>query len=650
MRRAGRKALPAAATACIIGLAGFGLAGCLLDRPVIAPGNVYDPRLALSRDSLSRFDTVEVLLVDPEDSTVAIRLWKGPLASADLLSPHLDGDGRNLVYLVKGIRADRGHCYSERVSREGQEASVLVDTCASKPKPDPDPDPVVPDPKPDVPPKFLRDTLGFGSVDSVKALPIGFAPGSKEGDFEVTSSLPWIQAHPGTFHGNADTVIAISADRSGVAAGDYRGDVVLKASGKALDTVVLTVTVPKPVGRIQGTLIDWRDSVAQSGLTVTLDGKEPGLLSDSMGGFESTDLDTGAHVLSVTGTGRLGRIDTFTLAGPGTMHRRFIVAPAAGFKTVNIGWSHHAGHAFAAGGYGFVPSVDLDQAGSVMAFPLDNPSPSLQKFFPQGNDDGDPDFPEYFEAGEVVGDGETLYLAYPEGSRLVRIGNWKSAPGNRSVTLPFQPGGLLLDGRKLMALGRLADSTLVLAEFDAADLSLKRMDKLEGFRWDGALPDRRCPKLAAFGDEYFAVDGNGPDVKGSLLRIGRESRLVQKSVTIPDASINDLAIHDGMIYVTSMSSSTKTLRIYDADLAEAGSIATGENTDRIAFATEGPLLDYGFVTTDNDAILAIHPLSRKPVGRLILPGGTRPGRSISVDGRTGKVLVSDGDKLHALSY
>jgi hypothetical protein len=638
-----RKALPAAAAACLIGLA-----GCLLDRPVIAPDNVYDPRLALRSDSLSRFDTVEVLLVDPEDSTVAIRLWKGPLASADVLSPQVVGNGRNLVYLVRGIRADRGHCYSERVSREGRDASVLVDTCAGRP--DPDPDVPGPDPKPDLPPKFLRDSLDFAIGDSLKALPIGFGPGSKEGDFEVTVSRPWIQAQPGSFRGGKDTAITLSVDRSGLAAGEYHGSAVLLSAGKALDTVFLSVAVPKPVARLQGALADWRDSAAQAGLTVTLDGHEPGLLSDSKGGFEFADVDLGAHVLSVTGTGRLGKIDTFTLADPGTAQRRFIVAPAAEFKAVTVGWSHNAGQAFAAGGYGFLPSVGFDQAGSVMAFPLDNTSPSLQKFFPQGNDDGDPEFTGYFEAGEATGDGETVYLAYPEASRLVRIGNWKSTPGNRSVTLPFQPGGLLLDGSKLMALGRLPDSTLVLAEFNAADLALKRIDTLAGFHWDGALADRRSPKLAAFGDEYFAVDGNSPDVKGTLLRIGRESRLVQKSITIPDASVNDLAVHDGMIYVTSMSSFSKAIRIYDADLAEAGSIATGANTNRIAFATEGPLLGYGFVTTDNDAILAIHPLSKKPVGKLTLSGATQPGRSVSVDGSSGKVLVSGGNALYMLSY
>jgi hypothetical protein len=56
------------------------------------------------------------------------------------------------------------------------------------------------------------------------------------------------------------------------------------------------------------------------------------------------------------------------------------------------------------------------------------------------------------------------------------------------------------------------------------------------------------------------------------------------------------------------------------------------------------------VTTDNDAILAIHPLSKKPVGKLTLSGATQPGRSVSVDGSSGKVLVSGGNALYMLSY
>jgi hypothetical protein len=619
------------------------LAGCLFDRPLISADNAYDPRLALVRDSLARFDTVEIRLVDPDDPSVSILLWKGPPGATDLLPLHLAGDGQTLVYLVQGYRIDRGGlCFTERVSREGKH-SDRIDTCAVKPAiPDPKPDP-----KPGPLPRFLLDTLDFGKSDSSLILALADFPDTGKARYSVAHSEDWIALVPGKRD------IGVRVDRSALAVGVHIGQVVLTAEfPDSKDTVIVLVTVPKPVADIRGTLVDWSDSLPQPGFTISLDGNAKKTFSDSDGSFSFPGVDLGPHVVTVTAqasSGRIGRVDTFTIAAAGSFPRIVAVAPARAFAAVNLGWNHVLGRTAIAGGYGLVLTHEIDQAGSVAAFPLDNPSSSLKKVFPLGNSDGDPDFPEFYEAGEVTADSQALFIAYPEAARIGRFGNWRTAPESLSVATPFRPGALLLRGPRLFALGRLDDNTLALGEWNAADLSQIRMDTLTGFHWDGTLPDRRTPKMAFWNGSIYAVDGNGPGEQGHILRIGTDSFQVIGSKQLPDAILTGLAIHDGMIYVTAMSSTGKAILILDPGLNQKSSIAAGLNTGRIEFATEGSMRGYGFVATDSNAILVIHPLAKQPLGTLSLPGSL-PARSLSVDGRSGTVLVSDGDKLHSIRF
>lgn len=627
------------------------LAGCLFDRPLIVPGNAYDPRVALVRDSLARFDTVEIRLVDPDDPSVNILLWKGPPGATDTLPPHLAGDGQTLVYVVRGNLLDQGFCHTEHVSREGKR--TLIDTCAAKPVPDPV-DPANPeiDPNPLPAPRFAKDHLDFGETDTVLTIPLTQVPDTGSGGYSLASSETWFHPETDTLPPKGNLDIVVKVDRSDLAVGTRSGRLVLLAQGKPLDTAFVTVSVPKPVADIRGTLVDWSDSLPQPGFIIALDGNAAKTYSDSDGTFSFMGVDLGQHVLTVTAqpaSGRIGRVDTFNIAAAGSFPRIVAVAPARAFAAVDLGWTLDVIRTAIAGGQGLAVSNEFDQPGSVAAFPLDNPSSSLKKIFPLGNSDGDPDFPEYYEAGEVTADSQALFIAYPEAARLGRIGNWRSSPESLSVSVPFQPGALLLHGPRLFALGRLADSTLALGEWNAADLSPIRMDSLTGFRWDGTIPDRRAPKMAICDGSIYAVDGNDPGVQGHVLRIGMESFKVISSRLMTDATLTGIAIHDGMIYVTSMSSSGKSIQILDPELSEAGSIEVGTNTGRIEFATEGSLRGYGFVATDANAILVIHPLAKGPLGTLSLPGSL-PARSLSVDGRSGTVLVTDGDKLHSIRF
>jgi carboxypeptidase family protein len=645
---------------CVLAAAAL-LAGCLFDRPLIVPGNAYDPRVALARDSLARFDTVEIRLVDPDDPSVDITLWRGPLEGADSLPPHLAGDGQTLVYVVRGKLLDKGYCHTERVSQEGKRL-VLIDNCADPPIPDPiiTVDPVVPvdpidpgkDPKPGPVPGFAKDTLDFGEADTVLTLSIAHLPDTANGVLLLFPSESWIRPDMLSFPAGGVRDIRVRPDRSDLAVGSHSGLLVLSAQGEPLDTAVVIVSVPKPVADIRGTIVDWSDSAPQPGFAIALDGNAEKTFSDGDGSFSFPGVGLGPHVLTVTAppfSGRIGRVDTFTLAAAGSYPRIVSVAPPRAFAAVDLGWKRVLGRAAIAGGQGLVVSNEFQQPGFVAAFPLDNPSPSLKRTFSLGNSDGDPEFPEYYEAVEVTADSQALFIAYPDAARLGRIGNWQAAPDSLSMPIPFQPGALLLRGPRLFALGRLPDSVLAIGEWNAADLSPVRVDTLAGFHWDGTDPSRTTPHMAYWDGSIYAVDGNGPGVKGQVLRIGMESRKVTGSKRMPDAILTGLAIHDGMIYVTTMSPSGAAIQILDPDLSVAGSIEAGMNTGRIEFATEGSLRGYGFAATESNAILVIHPLSKRPVGLLTL-AGSRRALSLSVDGRSGTVLVSDGDKLHSIRF
>lgn len=651
-------------------LAAASLAGCLFDRPLIVPGNSYELSVAQVQDSMARFDTVEIRLEDTDDPSVTITLWKGPPGEAETLPPRLAGDGQTLVYVVRGKLLNRGYCRTDQVTREGERTNVM-DTCAVKPVQEPvDPvipvDPIVPakDPKPDPVPRFAKDTLDFGEVDTLRTVSIAQVPDTGSGVFTLSPSETWIIPERDSFSAQGDLEpsrettggtsreIAVRLDRSGLAVGSHSGRLVLRAQGGPLDTVFVILSVPKPVADIRGTIVNWSDSLPQPGFTVALDGDSMKTFSDEDGTFSFPGVDLGRHVLTVTApplSGRIGSVDTFTIAAAGAFPRIVAVAPARAFAAVDLGWKLGLGRTAIAGGYGFIVTDVIGQRGSAAAFPLDNPSSSLKRVFTMGNSDGDPDFPEYYDAADVTADNQALFIAYPEAARLGRIGNWRVAPDTLCVAAPFRPGALLLHGTSLFALGRLPDDVMAIGEWKASDLAFIRMDTLAGYHWDGALPTHRIPQMAYWNGSIYAVDGNGPGVQGQVLRIEMESFKIIGSKQMSDAILTGLAIHEGMLYVTSMSASDKTIRILDPDLSITGSIDAGMNTGRIEFAAEGSLRGYGFAATESNSILVIHPLSKRPVGKLSLPGSL-PARGLSVDGRSGTVLVSDGDKLHSIRF
>ncbi len=94
-------------------------AACLKNQPLLTPENAYDPRLALSDDSLSTYDRLEIVLVDEQDTGRVIRIWKGHPDSLGVLETEFTGEGRTLLFLVRGYRVDE-LCLSEIIAQDGR--------------------------------------------------------------------------------------------------------------------------------------------------------------------------------------------------------------------------------------------------------------------------------------------------------------------------------------------------------------------------------------------------------------------------------------------------------------------------------------------------------------------------------------------------
>jgi hypothetical protein len=173
---------------------------------------------------------------------------------------------------------------------------------------------------------------------------------------------------------------------------------------------------------------------------------------------------------------------------------------------------------------------------------------------------------------------------------------------------------------------------------------------LPGYAWDGVLATHRSPKLVSGPDGYYAVDGNQPNVKGHLLRIGKEDGKVQAVRELSEGEVDDLAWIGDVLYVSGSSQGSHWLRGFHADLTPADSIAAGASIDRLAGDASGRFGSYGFATAaDNDTVVVFAPASRAPLGRLPLPG-ERPARFLALDPASRTVLVSDGRTLFSASF
>ncbi len=224
----------------------------------------------------------------------------------------------------------------------------------------------------------------------------------------------------------------------------------------------------------------------------------------------------------------------------------------------------------------------------------------------------------------------------------------------------LEPSGLFLDENSLFIIGRTSNSSLALAEWNAQTFSLNRLDTLKTLTWDAVLPSQRGPKIIgptlneksdfpSLANSLFAVDGNSPNIQGHLLKFNRKTHQIETQVELPDGGINDLALYGDKIFVTSLSSSKKLIRVYNSALVQIDSISTGLNTNRIVFAKSGKLAGYGFVTTEDNSILVINAISNSLMGQFTLPGNQR-GLSLVVEETLKQVIVSDGTKTYLAEF
>jgi hypothetical protein len=653
--------------------AAMGLWSCLMDQPLARPGDAYDARSDLRGDSLTRFDTVEVWLQDAEDPGSRILLFKGPLASPESLGVRL-GEGPDQVYVIYGYkRGKAGACFEARHPRESG-LTLLKDSCeAPEPVPPAVPPPEQPpkekDPKdpdtkdpqatdPDGPapenptrtlPRFALHTLEL--EDSLPARAIVRDMGAAAA--EIRTSAPWLQAEwegggrADTAGGILDAALGIRALTGNLEAGLHSGMLILETGGQARDTLMVNLTVSQRFAR--GSVTDWISGAPQRGIRVDLE----------TGSYAITGAD-GRYAIPVpaglpraaarfTDAGRIGALDTVPVStDTGTAGRETRIPTAAAFKAVDLSGERPIGAVAAAAGYGIALSTPFDQAGQVDLIRLDAPLPLYQKSIPLGNADGDPDFPEYFEAGDLAADSDALYIAYPEANRIERVGGWRGAPERLIVSAPLRPGGLLLDGPRLLTLGRLEDGTLALARFRASDLAFLGMDTLPGYGWDAVQPLRRTPRLIAAMGSYYAVDGNGPGAPGHLLRLDKESGKVTAARDIPEGSAVDLIRIGERIYVGSAAPAARRIRGFDPDLAPVDTLDPGAPVERLAGDPSGALGPYGFALAGG-SMLAFVPRGQGPIGALALPTALAP-RWLAVDGPTRTVLVSDGKRVFTAAF
>lgn len=621
------------------------LTGCLLQQPLVRPDDTYDARAALRGDSLDRFDTVEVWIEDAGDSGNGTLLWKGHWTSSDSLGAGVAAGDREVVFVVHGFKRDRGYCYVERKSRDG-DLLHAEDSCVKEIITPPTPKDSVP-PK-DTLPRFAEDTLSLS--DSLPAYTRIIRNGASA--IRLRATEDWIETDgtvPDAAGSDTDYKVQVSPRADGLEAGPHWGLLILESGGKAVDSLVVGMTVMPRY--LFGKVVDWGAGKPQ-----------PGILVDVGTGNRGVTGEEGVYSIGFNGKlpsvifarfsapGRIGKLDTLRRLPGAPPLFVTTLPPAASFRAVNLPSASPIGAVAAAAGYAIVLSDPLNQQSSVSLVRLDVQPPVFEKAFDLANSDGDPDFPEYFEPGEIAADSDALYIAYPNDNRIGRVEGWRGSPSVISVSVPLQPGGLLRDGGRLLTLGRLDDGTLALARFRASDLTHLEIDTLSGYVWDGVLATHRSPKLVSGPDGYYAVDGNQPNVKGHLLRIGKEDGKVQAVRELSEGEVDDLTWIGDVLYVSGSSQGSHWLRGFHADLTPADSIATGTSIDRLASDGSGRFGSYGFATAaDNDTVMAFAPSSREPLGRLPLPG-ERPARSIALDPASRTVLVSDGSTLFSASF
>jgi hypothetical protein len=422
--------------------------------------------------------------------------------------------------------------------------------------------------------------------------------------------------------------------------------IILDAGGHDRDTLPVGLTVSQRYAR--GSVLDWVSGAPQRGIRVDLeDGSYA--ITGSDGGY-AIPVPAGKTKVSArfSAAGRIGTLDTVPVSTDAGAGRATRLPSEAAFGAVDLSGERTIDAVAAVGGYGIALSTPYDEAGQVMLVRLDAPQPVFLKTFPLENGNGDPELSEYFEASDLAADSDALYISYSEANRIERVGNWRGVPERRIVSVPLQPGGLLLDGAQLLTLGRLGDGTLALARFRAADLAFLGVDTLAGYAWDGVLPSERSPRLIDALGSYYAVDGNAPNAQGHLLRLDKQSGKVTAARDIPEGSAVDLVRIDTRIYAGSKAPAARRIKGFEPDLEPSDTLAMEGPIERLAGNPDGPFAAYGFALAGN-SVQAFLPRGGGPVGSLPVPT-TRRSRWFAVDGPTRTVLVSDGKKLFAAAF
>lgn len=498
------------------------------------------------------------------------------------------------------------------------------------------------------------DTLDFGNIDSVKAIPI-MLPFTGNRDWLPDPEASWIRIDRGWSSDDLPgktASLTIAVDRAKLTSG--RHVAVIRAIGQAsrpMDSLFIVASKDDWHTALEGLVLDWlMDTVPAAEIELvgadSLTRGRPVLktVSDAQGRFRFENLRPGNYNLITSAANRAGSVKTIMVQDFSDLIR-VGVSRQAKFEAVDAGWSHRLiGRPTLIKGDIVVPSRSRAGEGQVLVFPIG--SPEQKRLFPQGNL-LDPVTGLSMEAAEITGDTSTLFISYPADSAIVAIRDWRTAPKPQRIKLSFPVFGIKIDGPNLAAVGRQSEKSLVLAEYRISSLALIRVYSLDA-GYEFGLPDgsdregvlKHGPRIESDSVNYYILDGTAglPNGPGRILVKRKGSSGLDRGRVWPDVGpekVTAMAFYHGSTNIVP----TGCDFLFGDAKGVSGGMA-GISASTVFYVPTPPVGDMaglfqldifsGFqnlafmVSPEADEVVVLNFMANRPIGRLSLPGpGTR---------------------------
>ncbi len=626
-------------------ITGIFVCSCLKENPVILPETIYDAKTFLPLDSLYRFDSVTITIMNEKDITQHKTIWLAPVKYSSEFPVFISGEQENLYLDIKGYKKIKGSlpCY-KATSKQGN-YWVNIDTC-------------------DIINSILiidsiawsDSIVDFDSLDTEKKIIFNLV-GNKIHSLNLTPTSNYLLLLPPfQLDSNHKQIeIRIKIIRDSLSKSLYSTAYSITDNGLKVGEIKIKFKVaeklPVIISHKDSSVVKLKvlnkiDSLPVSGAKINLDGKDLLALTDLTGKIKLDSLALGQHKFFVTIADRLGIIDSMNITYFDTVVS-FYLPPKTVLQNLAVGWSAPSLANFTTfQNQAIFLSQDIQSSGLVLKFPLNNLDPRLQSTIEQGNKTlANP--PEIFDAINSVADATNLYITYPDVNRIGKISDWQNTSAASNTLLAFSPYGLLLEGNSLFSIGRNQKEQLTLAEFNTTDFSIIKMDTLGNFKWDELDISNRGPKMVSTPDAFYVVDGNGPQQIGNLIKVSKTSRNILVSQQTKSAQISDICIYKDRIYITSHGSSI--VEIYDFNLVPSGIINIGKSVEKISIVQSGYLQGTGFLTTNDNSVQVINTEAKLVIGSLSLPVGERS-KNIIFNAAIAKLIVTTVNKIYIAEF